>query len=204
MVTLESLCLDIVSCKDCDLYYSRRRAVCGIGTGESGLMIIGEAPGPKEDMEGTPFVGRSGNLMNTVLKSVGLTRNQVYFSNAVRCRPRLGKSPKVIEIKKCSKYLRYEVDMIKPRIIVPMGNSALKALSVILGYKFPKISEITGRIMKIKNYYVTPQFHPAAILRNPKKLEIFKDNFYLISKLLMDVKVNALEKMETHYEIENI
>lgn len=204
MVTLESLCLDIISCKDCDLYYSRRRAVCGIGGGDSGLMIIGEAPGPKEDMEGTPFVGRSGNLMNNVLKSVGLTRDQVYLSNAVRCRPRLGKSPKVIEIKKCSKYLRYEVDIIKPRIIVPMGNSALKALSVILGYKFPKISEIAGRIMKIKNYYVTPQYHPAAILRNPKKLEIFKDNFYLISQLLMDVKENTMETMETQYEIEKI
>ncbi len=204
MVTLESLCLDIISCKDCDLYYSRRRAVCGTGTGESGLMIIGEAPGPKEDMEGTPFVGRSGTLMDKVLKSVGLTRDKVYLSNAVRCRPRLGKSPKVIEIKKCAKYLRYEVELIKPRIIVPMGNSALKALSVILGYKFPKVSEIAGRIMKIKNFYVTPQYHPAAILRNPKKLEIFKDNFYLISQLLMDVKGNAESKMETQYEIEKI
>ncbi len=204
MVTLESLCLDIISCKDCDLYYSRRRAVCGTGTGESGLMIVGEAPGQKEDIEGTPFVGRSGNLLNSVLKASGLNRDQVYLSNAVRCRPRLGKSPKVIEIKKCSKYLRYEVDIIRPRIIVPMGNSALKALSLILGYKFPKISEIAGRIMKVRNYYITPQYHPAAILRNPKKLEIFKDNFYLISQLLMDVKGNAVDKMETEYQIEKV
>lgn len=204
MVTLESLCLDIVSCKDCDLYYSRKRAVCGVGSSDSGLMVIGEAPTQKEDMEGIPFVGRNGRLMDTALKSVGLTRTQVYMSNAVRCRPRLGKTPKVAEIKKCTKYLRYEIDIIKPRIIVPMGNSALKALSIVLGYKFPKVSEVAGRIMKVKNYYITPQYHPAAILRNPKRHEIFKDNFYVVFNLLKDSRNNEVEKMEMEYQIEKL
>lgn len=187
MVNFDNLCQTISVCKDCDLYYSRKNAVCGEGTASSGIMIVGEAPGQKEDLEGKPFIGRSGKLLDSILSREGLSRSEVYISNAVRCRPKIGVAPKVAEIKKCSKYLKYEIESIKPRIIVPMGNSALKAVGIVLGFSFPKVTEISGKIYKVKDYYVIPQFHPAAILRNPKKLEIFKDNFVSTISFLMGV-----------------
>lgn len=187
MVNFESLCETIQVCKDCDLYYSRKKAVCGEGSGSSGIMIVGEAPGQKEDIEGRPFIGRSGRLLDNILRIAGISRSEIYISNAVRCRPKLGLAPKVAEIKKCSKYLKYEIETLHPRIIVPMGNSALKAVGIVLGFSFPKVTEIAGKIYKVRDYYVTPQFHPAAILRNPKKLEIFKDNFVSTISFLMGV-----------------
>jgi len=188
MQTLQELCSEIINCKKCDLYMSRKNPVCGFGNPSPEIMIIGEAPGAREDEVGKPFVGRSGKLLNRALEYAGIHPHELYISNSVRCRPRIGKSPKMPEIKKCSDYLRVEIEILKPKIVVPMGNSALKSISIILGRKTGKVSEVEGRFLYVSGIILAPQYHPAAILRNPKRLERFKDNFARISRLKDDLQ----------------
>ncbi len=187
MIPFAEMCDRILICKDCDLHLYRRRAVCGHGSPESDLLFIGEAPGRTEEMEGSPFVGRSGKLIDSVLRDAGIGREEIYITNAVKCRPKNGASPRIGEIRKCSPYLRQEIEMVKPRIIVPMGNSALRALGLVLNQRFPKISEIAGKRIHLQGYEVVPQYHPAAILRNPKKMESFKLNFLSVSRILREL-----------------
>ncbi|MCL4330367.1 MAG: uracil-DNA glycosylase [Candidatus Thermoplasmatota archaeon] len=176
MESLEQVCGAVSQCKLCDLHYFRKKSVCGMGNPAARVMIIGEAPGSKEDEVGKPFVGRSGQLIDRVMKEFGISRNEVYITNSVRCRPKVGTSPKTREIKTCSLYLRAEIDLLKPQLIIPMGNTAVKSLGLILERKLGKISGISGKFFLIGNYLISPQFHPAAILRNPKKLEYFRIN----------------------------
>ncbi len=187
MQTLQELCSEIINCKKCDLYLSRKKSVCGFGSLSPEIMIIGEAPGAREDEVGKPFVGRSGKLLNLALEYAGIHPHDLYISNSVRCRPRIGKAPKMPEIRKCSDYLRTEMQILRPKIVIPMGNSALKSLSIILGRKTGKVSEVEGRFLYVSGIILAPQFHPAAILRNPKRMERFKDNFARISKLKNDL-----------------
>lgn len=188
MQELQDLCAEITNCKKCDLYLSRKTPVCGFGSPAPGIMIIGEAPGAREDEVGKPFVGRSGQLLNRALEYAGLHPRDLYISNSVKCRPKIGKAPKVVEIRKCSDYLRREINALRPKIVVPMGNAALKSLSIIMGANTGKVSEVEGQFLFISGIIVAPQYHPAAILRNPKRLERFKDNFVRISLLLTDLQ----------------
>ncbi len=176
MESLEKVCSAVSQCKLCDLHYFRRKSVCGVGNPAARIMIIGEAPGTKEDEVGKPFVGRSGQLINRVMNEFGMSRDEVYITNSVRCKPKAGTSPKTREIKTCSSYLKAEIGLLKPQLIIPMGNTAIRSLGLIMDRKLGKISGISGKFFLIGNYLISPQFHPAAILRNPKKLEYFRIN----------------------------
>lgn len=204
MESVQVIASDVYNCKSCDLFYSRKRAVSGQGNEGSSLMIVGEAPGRKEDSEGLPFVGKSGMLLDRTLKLVGLDRDATYITNAVKCKPPVGKVPSCQEIKKCSSFLDREIGAVKPSIIVPMGNSALRSLSEIFSTKLGKISEIKGKIIKLGNYLVIPQFHPAAILRNPKRLEMFKDNFVKIAKLYLELAGESVEELLSRYSVQEV
>lgn len=197
MSTYPDLCTKIRICKKCDLQYSRKKAVCGFGNEQAKVMIIGEAPGAKEDELGKPFVGRSGNLLNKVLNSSGIKSHEIYITNSVKCRPKIGKAPKMTEIKSCSPFLKGEVEIIQPKLIVPMGNYAIRAAGNILKNRFGRITEIHGNIYFNNGTFIVPQFHPAAILRNPKRMEFFKDNFQKMSQLVED-----LEKYDIGYILE--
>ncbi|MEM0159014.1 MAG: uracil-DNA glycosylase, partial [Thermoplasmataceae archaeon] len=144
MGELDDLCIEISHCKNCDLYFSRKNPVCGFGSKNPSIVIIGEAPGAREDEVGKPFVGRSGNLLNKALEQAGIEKNLIYLTNSVRCRPKVGRGPRVNEIRKCSFYLKRELKALSPPIIVPMGNSALRSLGIVLGRNFGRISEIEG------------------------------------------------------------
>lgn len=204
MATLGELCTTINSCKKCDLYFSRKNPVCGFGNAEPKIMILGEAPGAKEDELGKPFVGRSGKLLDKALEYAGILRHEIYISNSVKCRPKIGRAPKVIEIKKCSDFLKQEISMIRPRMIVPMGNAAIKSVGHIFGISFGRISEVQGSFLYFDGSYFAPQFHPAAILRDPKKLEKFKDNFQAVASLVKDLALRDHEEIVEDYKIRKI
>ncbi len=204
MDSLQELNREIQACKRCDLFFSRKRAVCGTGETNPQIMVIGEAPGAREDETGIPFVGRSGKLLRTVMEIAGLNIDSVYISNAVRCRPKIGKTPRISEIRKCSNFLRNEINILRPQILIPMGNSPLKSLRSVLGIDFGPISEVEGSIFAIGNTFIAPQFHPAAILRNPKRYERFKDNFLRLRNFVDDIRKMDLTEIEKNYRIRHI
>ncbi|MCL5804236.1 MAG: uracil-DNA glycosylase [Candidatus Thermoplasmatota archaeon] len=204
MESLSDLCTEILNCKACDLSYSRKKAVCGTGVSGARIMVVGEAPGSKEDAVGLPFVGRSGVLLDKALRTAGLQRSDLYVTNSVRCKPPVGKSPKIEHIRSCSNFLKREIAAVSPAIIVPMGNSALIAVAGILGFNTGKITEMSGRMLKFRDYLIIPQFHPAAILRNPKRMAEFQENFILISDASKDIADHETSWLTTKYKIEEI
>lgn len=167
-------------------------------------MILGEAPGSKEDELGKPFVGRSGKLLDRALEYAGILKREIYISNSVKCRPKIGKAPKVAEIKKCSAFLRQEILLVKPMIIVPMGNAAIKSVGHILGFSMGRISEVQGDLLFFNGSFLAPQFHPAAILRDPKKLERFKDNFRKVASLANEVHLKSVDEIFDKYHVRKI
>ncbi len=201
MDSLSEICSSASNCRDCDLHFSRKRVVCGAGPSEARIMIIGEAPGSAEDEKGIPFVGRSGKLLDSVLKSVGMQRDQIYITNSVKCRPKLGKTPKRNEIKTCAGYLEMELSAVSPMLVVPMGNSALTSLGFILKRKFDRISEIVGKVIETDGFFIFPQFHPAAILRNPKRKEYFQEYFKMAKELLDDLGDLSRDEIISKYRV---
>ncbi len=204
MAGFEDLCSEIINCKACDLFYSRNRSVCGRGNLHATIMIIGEAPGAKEDIEGVPFIGRSGKMLDKTLSSYGLYREDIYITNSVKCRPPIGKTPKSEHISACGPFLYREINMINPGIIVPMGNSALSALSVTLGFKTGKVTEMNGRVIACKGRLIIPQFHPAAILRNPKRMEVFRENFQTVARLSIELTAHGYEDVLARYRVSSV
>ncbi len=204
METLGELRNQINSCRKCDLYFSRKNPVCGFGSNDPKILILGEAPGAKEDETGKPFVGRSGQLLDKALEYAGIKRHELYITNSVKCRPKIGRAPKVAEIKKCSNFLRNEFGIVKPSLIVPMGNAAIKSVGHIFGVNLGRITEVQGSFLLLNGNYFAPQFHPAAILRDPKKMEKFKDNFRQVASLADDLQVSEPEDIVEKYKIKRI
>lgn len=204
MPNSQDLCTEIKLCKKCDLQYSRKKPVCGFGSLKARMMIIGEAPGAKEDEIGKPFVGRSGKLLDLALEKANIHRKDVYITNSVKCRPKIGKAPKISEIRSCSGYLKEEMDHLAPKVLIPMGNSAIKAIGGVINSNLGRISEMNGQIFYSHMSFIIPQFHPAAILRNPKKMEFFKDSFSRISEFLKDVENSSFENIFKKYNVKKI
>jgi len=172
---------EIVNCKKCPLYLTRKNAVPGEGDLRSPIMFIGEAPGRNEDIEGRPFVGAAGRLLDSLLESIGLRREKVYITNIVKCRPPNNRDPRPEEIKACSPYLDRQIAYIKPKLIVTLGRHSTKYLLEKNGFAFRSILKIHGRIYSIKVgksvIKLIPTLHPAAALYNPKLLKILKEDF---------------------------
>ena len=163
----------INKCHKCDLGYSRTNFVFGIGDPDASLMLVGEAPGEKEDIEGEPFVGRAGKLLDKILIAIGRSRNKdVFICNVLKCRPPNNRDPLSTEVKECEPYLKHQINLIKPKLIVALGRIAGKTL---LGVD-NSLKSMRG---EIHNYYDIPlivTYHPAALLRNPNwKPQAWKD-----------------------------
>lgn len=178
--------------------------MCGFGNANPRIMILGEAPGAKEDELGKPFIGRSGQLLDKALEYAGIHRHEVYVTNSVKCRPKIGRAPKVVEIKTCSDFLKSEVGLVRPKLIVPMGNAAIKSVGHIFGISLGRISEVQGSFLYFGGNFFAPQFHPAAILRDPKKMERFKENFRSVASLAEDISVKGIEELLEEYRIKRI
>ena len=168
----EELEQSIVNCNKCKLCTNRTNIVFGVGNKEADIMMIGEGPGADEDREGEPFVGKAGQLMNKALTGLGIKREELYIANIVKCRPPSNRIPEQDEAEACLNYLRNQVILVKPKIIVLLGSTALKN---ILGKEY-SITAMRGKWIEQKGIYYMPTWHPAALLRDEnKKIEFWND-----------------------------
>ena len=166
-------------CKKCKLCQNRNNVVFGTGNKQADLMFIGEGPGADEDMQGIPFVGKAGKLMNMAFEAIGLNRDDVYIANIVKCRPPSNRNPQDDEAMACLNYLRNQVILVKPKIIVLLGSVALKN---ILGKEYG-ITASRGKWIEKKGILYMPTWHPAALLRDEtKKIDFINDLQQVMSK----------------------
>jgi uracil-DNA glycosylase len=171
-----------INCQECPLAQcGRKQVVFGVGNPEAKLMFVGEGPGRDEDAQGVPFIGRAGQLLTKIIEAMGLTREQVYISNVVKCRPPENRTPLPIESETCKEILLFkEIEIIKPTIICALGATAIKAL---LG-DHVLISKTRGIFQKFKDIPVMPTYHPAYLLRNPaEKKTVWEDMKKIMEEL---------------------
>lgn len=175
---LEKLYLQYSNCQNCNLSKDRTNIVFGEGNSKTGVIFIGEAPGHNEDIEGSPFCGAAGHLLNNYLDLIGAHRKDIYITNVVKCRPPNNRNPYVGEIKSCKIILDSQLEIISPAIIVTLGNVATKAF---LNLK-DGISELRGRWFQKDKYRILPMFHPAALLRDPEKKKDTSQDFEILKR----------------------
>lgn len=177
---LPSMAKALASCQRCRLAKGRTQVVFGVGNPKARVVFVGEAPGAEEDRQGEPFVGRAGQLLNSMLKACGLSRSQVYIANIVKCRPPGNRDPQDDEAAACLPFLKKQLALINPEIVVLLGRVAARHL---LGITAP-ISSYRGSWRHWEGVDVLPTFHPAYLLRNPQaKREAWEDLKKLISRL---------------------
>jgi DNA polymerase len=170
--TFEDIWNDVGECVRCPLHASRTHIVHSEGNRKARLMFIGEAPGADEDMQARPFVGRAGQLLNKIIEAIGLKRDDVMIGNVNRCRPPQNRTPTPAEAATCKPFLLREIAIIKPDVIVVLGNTAMKNL---LDTK-EGITKLRGKFQDYQGIKVMPTFHPAYLLRDPsKKRETWED-----------------------------
>ena len=180
----EELEAEAKQCTKCKLCKNRNNVVFGTGNKNATLMFIGEGPGADEDIQGIPFVGKAGKLMNLAFEAIGLKREDVYIANIVKCRPPSNRNPEDDEATACLDYLRNQVILVKPKIIVLLGSVALKN---ILGKEYG-ITASRGKWVEKRGILYMPTWHPAALFRDEtKKIDFIKD-LKLVMKSLEEIK----------------
>lgn len=181
--TLQALHAVMVDCTRCDLFLSRTQVVPGAGAARAELMFVGEAPGAREDLEGVPFVGRSGALLEAMLAEAGLQRADVFIANVVRCRPPENRNPKPVEVRACAGWLREQIRLVGPRLVVPLGRFALQHFDPAA-----RITRVQGTLLEVEHgggvLTLYPLLHPAAILRNPRERDAYAGRFRALPALL--------------------
>lgn len=180
---LETLRLTAESCTDCRLAETRTNVVFGVGTPDADVMIIGEAPGKNEDLQGEPFVGAAGKLLDRLMEEVGISREQVYIANVLKCRPPGNRDPRPDEIDACKGYLRRQLELIEPTVVVTLGNFATK----LLLKTETGITRMRGqRYRWWRGIIVVPTFHPAAALRGRPDVEASMREDFVLVKATID------------------
>jgi DNA polymerase len=167
-----------------ELAATRKTVVFGAGNANADLMFVGEAPGASEDEQGVPFVGRAGKLLETLLKEIGMERNDVFIANVLKCRPPGNRDPLSVEIENCREYLYRQVELIQPRVICSLGNFSTKLLRddpTGITRLHGKPQELTLGRRTVRLY---PIFHPAAALYTPRMLETLREDFSCLPDLL--------------------
>jgi len=177
---LKSFFLKIRDCRECALHRSRNRFVFGSGSAYAEIMFVGEAPGKNEDLQGLPFVGRAGNILDELLESIGMTRKDIFIANVLKCRPPGNRDPQSEEINTCKEYLFEQIEIIDPKIICTMGKYSTQ---LILDTK-DGITGLRGKVFEKDGRTILPINHPAAVLYNPSRMEILKNDFARIERLL--------------------
>jgi uracil-DNA glycosylase len=173
-------------CVRCPLHKGRTKVVFGSGNANADLMFVGEAPGMHEDLQGLPFVGRAGKLLDQLLEEVGLQRSDVFITNVLLCRPPGNRDPQQDEIDTCKPYLHRKIELIEPKVICTLGNFATKLITRsqrgITGvHGRPQVHELGGRTVRI-----FPIYHPAAALRSTRTLEELREDFAKLPALLAE------------------
>ena len=182
---------DLGDCTRCRLHkQGRKQIVFGVGNPKAELMFIGEAPGADEDQQGEPFVGRAGQLLNNMIKAMGLRREDVYIANIIKCRPPGNRTPERDECETCSPFLMRQIAAIKPKVIVALGAVAAKTLLAINA----PMAEFRGRWFDFRGTKLAVTYHPAFLLRDPRqKKETWKDLQMVMKKLGMAIPAKGVE-----------
>ena len=181
---LDTIAAEARICTKCRLAETRTQVVWGTGDANADLMFIGEAPGRDEDLKGEPFVGRAGQLLTDIIKAMKLSREQVYIANVIKCRPPENRNPEPDELDMCRPYIRTQIEMIKPRVIVTLGKFALQSLTG----KAHAVSAARGQWTEYEGIKVVPTFHPAYLLRTPSaKKDVWND----MKKVMAELGISA-------------
>jgi DNA polymerase len=169
-----------LACTQCRLSQSRTQVVYGVGNPHAELMFIGEAPGRDEDLKGEPFVGRAGQLLTDIIKAMKLTRDDVYIANVIKCRPPENRNPEPDELDACRPFIKRQIELIEPKVIVTLGKFALQSLT---GRSYA-ISAARGKWTEYNGIKVMPTYHPAYLLRTPSaKKEVWQDMKQVMGEL---------------------
>jgi DNA polymerase len=178
--TIDELGRIAMACTKCRLAGTRTQVVYGVGNPNADLMFVGEAPGRDEDLQGEPFVGRAGQLLTDIIKAMKLTRDDVYIANVIKCRPPENRNPEPDELEACRPFIRRQIALIKPRVIVTLGKFALQSLLE----KSYSITAARGNWLEYDGIKVMPTFHPAYLLRTPAaKKEVWQDMKKVMAEL---------------------
>ncbi len=184
---IEELNKEIFNCNRCPLYLSKTNYVPGDGNPESNILFIGEAPGREEDIKGKPFVGKAGKILEeNINKILNLDREKVFITNVIKCRPPNNRDPKEEEIKSCSIWLIKQLEIIKPSLIITLGNHSTKFIFEYFGLKFESIMKHRGKVYEVKKWdkivKIIPTIHPASTLYHKDWRDLFDKDFYEIKK----------------------
>lgn len=177
---LEQVAKEVSVCTKCQLHFSRKNAVPGEGPPDAEILFIGEGPGFHENDQGRPFVGAAGRFLEELLESIGMTREQVFITNVVKCRPPGNRDPRPEEIDTCtSNYLDRQIQAINPKVIVTLGRYSM-------GLYLPnaKISDVHGQALKVKGRLVVPMYHPAAALHQASLKPVVERDFLKLPELI--------------------
>lgn len=170
--SLDIIAEQISSCDECDLWKTRTRTVPGEGFADADILFVGEGPGRDEDLQGRPFVGKAGQLLDRMMGAIGLDRTNAFIANVVKCRPPGNRNPLPSEAASCLPYLRRQIEVIRPAVVCPMGSVAAGALVE----RGARITRIRGQLFERESYVIIPIYHPSYLLRTPSaKKETWKD-----------------------------
>ena len=181
MSELQELASKVHVCTDCSLSQGRTRAVPGEGPEQAELMFIGEGPGYHEDQQGRPFVGPAGKFLEQLLASIGMSRDQVFIANMIKCRPPNNRDPLPGEVAACSKYLDRQIQLVGPKVIVTLGRHSL--VKFLPG---ATISKAHGKAVRKEGFILYPIYHPAAALHQQSLRSVIEEEFKAIPSLLQE------------------
>ena len=191
---LQKIKQEVTKCKKCELSKTRNNSVPGKGNYKSDVIFVGEAPGKNEDMKGEPFIGIAGKKLSIALENAGITRDDVYITNIVKCRPPKNRVPTTNERDTCQNYLKKEIEIIKPKIICILGNTAFNSL---LDGK--EIIKFRGKIVRKNNQLYFLTIHPAATIYNQKLISVLKKDMKKLLKVIKELKNNKKVKIDIEY-----
>ena len=195
---LDVVASEVIVCTKCPLWKFRKNAVPGVGNPGTRIMLIGEAPGVSEDAKGEPFVGTAGKLLDTLLSQIDLSREQVFITNVVKCRPPRNRQPKPLEIETCTPYLDRQILTIQPEFIVTLGSHSTAYIFSKGTLPFSTITQTRGKPHKTTllglPLTIFPTYHPASALYNPEHKKVLEHDFQLFKMILQDTHLNPPDR----------
>ncbi len=191
---LETVKQNVIKCTKCDLCKTRTNAVPGKGNFQSDVIFVGEAPGRNEDKNGEPFIGVAGKKLSIALDEAGISRDAVYITNIVKCRPPNNRVPKTSERDTCQEYLKQEISIIKPKIICILGNTAFNS---ILGGS--EITKFRGKVVRKDNQLYFLTIHPAATIYNQELIDVLKSDIVKLFDLIRELKNDKEVPVDIEY-----
>lgn len=191
---LEIIKQKVIECTKCELCKTRTNSVPGKGNFKSDVIFVGEAPGKNEDKNGEPFIGVAGKKLSAALEGTGISREQVYITNIVKCRPPKNRVPTTIERETCQDYLKQEISIIKPKIICVLGNTAFNSL---LGGS--EITKFRGKLVRKDNQLYFLTVHPAATIYNQELIKVLEKDIVKLFDLVAELKNNKKVKIDIEY-----